>query len=77
MPRAIPERFFFELMNESQTSDSYRWIGIQSSGDLYAIRQIAPRHTVLASGAHYDSVPDLLETQPIAGRERNLHVPLL
>jgi len=59
-----PERFFFELMNESQTSDSYRWIGIQSEA-AYAIRQVAPRHTVLASGAHYDSLPDLLETQPI------------
>lgn len=59
-----PERFFFELMNESQTSDPYRWLGIQAQA-TYAIRQIAPRHTVLASGAHYDSVPDLLETQPL------------
>ena len=59
-----PERFFFELMNESQTSDPYRWIGIQSQV-TYAIRQIAPQHTILASGAHYDSIPDLLETQPI------------
>ena len=59
-----PERMFFELMNESQTSDPYRWIGIQSQV-TYAIRQIAPQHTVLASGAHYDSLPDLLETEPI------------
>ena len=60
-----PERFFFELMNESQTSDAYRWLGIQSQA-TYAIHQIAPQHTVLASGAHYDSIPDLLETQPVA-----------
>jgi aryl-phospho-beta-D-glucosidase BglC (GH1 family) len=60
-----PDRFFFELMNESQTSDSYRWVGIQAQV-TYAIRQIAPRHTVLASGAHYDSIPDLLETQPLS-----------
>ena len=59
-----PERFFFELMNESQTSDPYRWLGIQSQV-AYAIRQIDPRHTLLASGAHYDSIPDLIETQPI------------
>ena len=59
-----PDHFFFELMNESQTSDSYRWVGIQAQV-TYAIRQIAPRHTVLASGAHFDSVPDLLETQPL------------
>jgi aryl-phospho-beta-D-glucosidase BglC (GH1 family) len=60
-----PDRFFFELMNESQTSDPYRWIGIQSQV-IYAIREIDPKHTILASGAHYDSIPDLLETQPIA-----------
>jgi endoglucanase len=60
-----PERFFFELMNESETNDNYRWIGIQSQA-VYAIRQVAPQHTVLASGAHYDSLPDLLETQPLA-----------
>jgi endoglucanase len=60
-----PEHFFFELMNESEISDSYRWVGIQSQV-TYAIRQIDPRHTVLASGAHFDSIPDLLETQPIS-----------
>ena len=32
---------------------------------LKPIRRIAPQHTILASGAHYDSVPDLIETQPL------------
>jgi endoglucanase len=59
-----PDSFFFELMNESEVQDSYRWIGIQSTV-VQAIRRIAPQHTVLASGAHYDSIPDLLETQPL------------
>lgn len=59
-----PERFFFELMNESETADPYRWLGIQSRVAA-AIRQIAPNHTILASGAHFDSLPDLIETQPI------------
>ena len=59
-----PERFFFELMNESEVSDPYRWIGIESAV-ASAIRQVAPLHTILASGAHYDSIPDLIETEPL------------
>jgi endoglucanase len=59
-----PDRFFFELMNESEVQDPYRWIGIQSAV-TQAIRRIAPQHTILASGAHYDSLPDLIETQPL------------
>jgi aryl-phospho-beta-D-glucosidase BglC (GH1 family) len=59
-----PERFFFELMNESEVSDPYRWIGIESAVTA-AIRQVAPRHTIIASGAHYDSIPDLIETEPL------------
>jgi aryl-phospho-beta-D-glucosidase BglC (GH1 family) len=59
-----PDRFFFELMNESEVQDPYRWIGVQSAV-TQAIRRIAPQHTILASGAHYDSLPDLIETQPL------------
>ena len=59
-----PNRFFFELMNESEVQDPYRWIGIQSAV-IQAIRQIDTQHTILASGAHYDSIPDLLETEPV------------
>ena len=60
-----PEHLVLELMNESEVSDSYRWIGIQSQV-AQVIRAVAPRHTILASGAHYDSIPDLIETEPIA-----------
>ena len=59
-----PERFFFELMNEGQMGDSYRWLGIQTQV-VQAIRRVAPYHTILASGAHYDSLPDLIETEPL------------
>ena len=59
-----PERFFFELMNEGQMNDPYRWLGIQEQV-AHAIRRVAPGHTILASGAHYDSVPDLLEMEPL------------
>ncbi len=59
-----PDRFFFELMNESESPDPYRWIGIQSEV-VHAIRAIDRDRTIIASGAHYDSIPDLIETQPL------------
>ncbi len=59
-----PDRFFFELMNESEEQDSYRWVGLESA-TVAAIRQIDTKHTIIASGAHYDSLGDLLTTQTI------------
>jgi aryl-phospho-beta-D-glucosidase BglC (GH1 family) len=59
-----PDRFFFELMNESEEQDPYRWIGLQSA-TVKAIRDIDAHHTIIASGAHYDSLGDLLATQTI------------
>lgn len=60
-----PNRFFFELMNESEIQDPYRWIGIQSAVDN-AIRQIDTQHTIIAAGANYGSLGDLLTTEPIS-----------
>ena len=60
-----PDRLLFELMNESEVQDSYRWIGIEST-TVTAIRHIDTVHTIIASGAHYDSLDDLLVTQPLA-----------
>ena len=59
-----PDRFFFELMNESEEQDSYRWVGLESA-TVKAIRNIDAQHTIIASGAHYDSLGDLLTTQTI------------
>jgi aryl-phospho-beta-D-glucosidase BglC (GH1 family) len=59
-----PDRFFFELMNESEEQDPYRWVGLESA-TAKAIRDIDAEHTILASGAHYDSLGDLLTTQTI------------
>ena len=52
-------------MNESEVQDPFRWIGIESAV-VTAIRHIDTTHTILASGAHYDSLDDLLVTQPLA-----------
>jgi aryl-phospho-beta-D-glucosidase BglC (GH1 family) len=59
-----PDRFFFELMNESEEQDPYRWAGIESA-TVRAIREIDTKHTIIASGAHYDSLGDLLTTETI------------
>ena len=47
-----PERVFFEILNEPEVSDPYRWAGIQARV-AEAIRQVAPRHTIIAAGANY------------------------
>lgn len=60
-----PDRVFFEILNEPEVSDPYRWAGIQSRVAV-AIRQVAPRNTIIASGANYANLPDLLALQPLA-----------
>ncbi len=59
-----PDHLFLELMNESEVQDPFRWIGLESSA-VSAIRRVDQVHTILASGAHYDSLDDLLVTQPL------------
>jgi aryl-phospho-beta-D-glucosidase BglC (GH1 family) len=54
-----PERVFFEIMNEPEENDSYRWAGIQARVAA-AIREVAPRHTIIATGPNYSDIVDLL-----------------
>ena len=60
-----PERVFFEVMNEPEVEDPYRWEGIQDQV-IAAIREAAPRHTIIAGGANWDSLPDILALTPVA-----------
>jgi len=60
-----PERVFFEILNEPEVSDTYRWAGIQAHVAA-AIRQVAPRHTLIATGANYSGLHDLLKLEPLA-----------
>jgi endoglucanase len=60
-----PDHVFFEIMNEPEQSDPFRWQGIQASV-VTAIRQVAPHNTIIASGAHWSSLPDLLVLQPLS-----------
>ena len=59
------DHLIFELMNESEVQDPYRWIGIESTV-ITAIRHLDTTHTIIATGANYGSLGDLLTTQPLA-----------
>jgi len=60
-----PALVFFEIMNEPEQSDPYRWQGIESSV-VSQIRQVAPHHTIIAAGARWSGLDDLMLLQPIA-----------
>ena len=60
-----PNLVVFEIMNEPEQYDTYRWQGIESLV-AEAIRSVAPRHTIIAAGARYSGVEDLLVMEPIA-----------
>jgi aryl-phospho-beta-D-glucosidase BglC (GH1 family) len=60
-----PEKVFFEVMNEPAVSDRYRWAGIQQRVAA-AIREAAPRNTIIATGPNYSGIPDLLTVFPLA-----------
>ncbi len=59
------EHVFFEIMNEPEQNDFYRWQGIQGVV-AEAIHQVAPNNTVIAGGAQYSGLPDLLNLEPLA-----------
>lgn len=57
--KSDPERFFFEVMNEPELSDPFRWNGVQELL-VKAIRQSAPNHTIVVAGARYSDIEDLI-----------------
>jgi endoglucanase len=59
------ERVFFEIMNEPEVRDRYRWYGIESKL-AGAIRESAPRHTIVAAGAKWSDDDDLVFMEPLA-----------
>lgn len=54
-----PDRIFFEILNEPELKDPYRWVGVQER-TIEEIRRRAPRHTIIVSGAAYSDVGDLI-----------------
>jgi aryl-phospho-beta-D-glucosidase BglC (GH1 family) len=59
-----PEKVFFEIMNEPAVSDPYRWAGIEAR-IVAAIREVAPRNTIIATGPNYSGIADLLTQHPL------------
>jgi aryl-phospho-beta-D-glucosidase BglC (GH1 family) len=60
-----PEMVFFEIMNEPEVNDPYRWAGIQAR-TAAAIREAAPRNTIIATGPNYSDIFDLLAMHPLS-----------
>ena len=60
-----PNLIFYEVMNEPEVSDPYRWAGIQARV-TEAIRQAAPQNTIIATGPNYSGIADLLTQHPLA-----------
>jgi aryl-phospho-beta-D-glucosidase BglC (GH1 family) len=58
------EKIFFEIMNEPEVSDPYRWSGIQAAAAA-AIREAAPKNTIIATGPNWSGIADLLTQQPL------------
>jgi endoglucanase len=58
------ERVFFEILNEPEMSDRYRWYGVQAKLAA-AIREGAPQHTMIAAGARWSDDEDLVFIEPL------------
>jgi endoglucanase len=59
-----PERVFFEVLNEPEFKDRYRWEGVQMRV-ARAIREGAPNHTIIVAGANWSSITELLFMEPL------------
>jgi aryl-phospho-beta-D-glucosidase BglC (GH1 family) len=60
-----PDMVSFEILNEPEFRDRYRWAGVQAKL-ANAIREGAPQHTIIAAGANWSDIPDLLSLTPLA-----------
>jgi aryl-phospho-beta-D-glucosidase BglC (GH1 family) len=59
-----PNKVFFEILNEPEFKDRYRWMGVQARL-ARAIREGAPQHTIIAAGANWSSSNELLFLEPL------------
>jgi endoglucanase len=59
-----PNLVFFEILNEPEARDAYRWYGVQARIAV-AIREAAPNHTIIATGARWGDDDDLLSIEPL------------
>ena len=59
-----PDRVFFEILNEPEMPDRYRWYGVESKL-VTAIREAAPAHTIIAAGGRWSDDDDLVFLEPL------------
>lgn len=59
-----PDLVFYEIMNEPEERDAYRWAGVQARA-ASAIRSVAPKNTIIATGPNWSSIADLLTQEPL------------
>jgi endoglucanase len=59
-----PDHVFFEILNEPEMPDRYRWYGVESKL-VTAIREAAPVHTIIAAGARWSDDDDLVFLEPL------------
>lgn len=59
-----PERVFFEILNEPEMHDRYRWYGVEAKLAA-AIRRGAPTHTIIAAGGNWDDDDDMVFLEPL------------
>ena len=58
------DRVFFEILNEPELSDRYRWYGVQAKLAA-AIREGAPQQTIIATGARWSDDDELVFIEPL------------
>ena len=58
------DRVFFEILNEPEMRDAYRWYGVEAKLAA-AIRRGAPSNTIIATGARWDDDDDLVFLEPL------------
>ena len=58
------DRVFFEILNEPEGRDRYRWYGVEAKLAT-AIREGAPANTIIATGAHWSDDDDLVFLEPL------------
>jgi endoglucanase len=59
-----PDRVFFEILNEPEMRDAYRWYGVEAKLAA-AIRRGAPANTIIAAGARWDDDNDMVFLEPL------------
>src|ERR1700733_5470509 len=58
------DRVFFEVLNEPEMRDEYRWYGVEAKL-CAAIRQGAPNHTIIAAGGQWEDDDDMVFLEPL------------